>query len=112
MTAQGTGDGGSQEKQATAGAIADMVEEAVKKAPARDVGLFLKMIGVAVFLIALGIAISFVMRGTVSFSTKADVKVGNELDKDSTIKTEQKLEGVQSGTTVSKTVTVSKEDKK
>ena len=67
MTANGTGDGGTApDKQSPVEAVAGVVDNAVNKASPKDVGFFLKMIGVAVLIIALGVAASFALRGSVS----------------------------------------------
>lgn len=54
------------------------VEAIVENAPKKDVGIFLRMVGVALFVIAMGIAVSFVLRGWVSadFSQTATINSG------------------------------------
>ena len=49
--------------------LAEAVEEAIKKSPKKDVGLFLKLLGIAVVIIATGIGGSLMVRGSVQFKT-------------------------------------------
>ena len=59
------------------GLVAEVVEEIVEKTPSKDLGLFVKMIGVAFFIVALGMAISFVTRGMITVSYSKNTKNEN-----------------------------------
>lgn len=50
-------------------AVAEAVEKVVEHAPKKDVGFLVKAIGVAIFIIAVGIAVSFVLYGKVTVIT-------------------------------------------
>jgi hypothetical protein len=75
---------------------AEVIEAVVAAAPKKDVGIFLKMVGVAIFLVGLGIAISVIMRGTVSLESAKDKKPAGAV--------EQTINGLAPGQTVTKTI--------
>ena len=48
--------------------VAESLGEIAAHAPPRDVGIFMKTVGVAIFILALGAALSFIIRGSVTVS--------------------------------------------
>lgn len=62
---------GSEKKPNIVGTI---VDDAVKKANPKDVGFFLKVISISVLIVALGVGISFIIRGSVNVSAEAKTK--------------------------------------
>jgi hypothetical protein len=60
----------------------EVVEEAIKKAPKKDVGFFLKAISIAIIIVAIGYAISIIFEGdrsvTVQTKNGSSISISNE----------------------------------
>jgi len=59
--------------------IAEAIEDVVEKAPKKDIGFLVRVIAVAIFIVAVGIAVMLVLRGQFSY-TRENTKVNKKIE--------------------------------